>query len=84
MTMKQFRKAYSLADQLAEQGGVSLEECNNALTATCGCAYEHKYCTLKQYAILINYQTLQMNGLRDVSAVDDLISYLKNITIIDQ
>lgn len=83
MTMKQFRQAYQIAESLKDTE-TSIDEINQALCATSGCAYEKRHCTMKQYALYLNYQTMQMNGIRSTDAVNDEIHMKDNIIIIDR
>ena len=82
MTMKQFRQAYQMAEELKGKE-TSTDEMNQALQATAGCAYEKRHCTMKQYAIHLNYQTIQLNGTRSTDAINDEILIKNNIIIID-
>ena len=83
MTMKQFRQAYQMAESLKDTE-TNIDERNQALCATSGCYYDKVYCTMKQYAIYLNYQTMQMNGIRSTEAVNDEIHIKDNIIIIDR
>ena len=83
MTMKQFRQSYQMAESLKDTE-TSTDEINHALQATAGCAYEKRHCTMKQYAIHLNYQTMQMNGIRSTDATNDEILIKNNIIIIDR
>lgn len=83
MTMKQFRQAYQMAEDLKDTE-TSTDELNQALQATAGCAYEKRHCTMKQYAIHLNYQTMQFNGIRSTDAINNEIHIMNNIIIIDR
>lgn len=83
MTMKQFRQAYQMAEELKNYE-TNTDELNQALQATAGCAYEKKCCTMKQYAIHLNYQTMQLNGIRSTDEVNNEIHIMDNIIIIDR
>lgn len=84
MTMPQFRKAYALAEELSKTGDYSVDEAAQASQALLGYGYEQKHCTLKQYAIVFNWQTMQLNGVRDVQAVEQELEYRKNVILLDQ
>jgi len=83
MTRKEFQECYKLADELSKTGDYSVEEASQASIALMGYAYEKKICTRKQYAIVFNWQTMMLNGLRDASQVEEEFEMKKNITLID-
>ena len=84
MTMRQFKSAYQLAELIRQEDEFNSEEYQQAQQALIGYGYEKKHCTLRQYAIIFNAQTIMLNGLRDSDAVNAEIAYAGNITIIDQ
>lgn len=82
MTKSEFKRCFVLA----EQGNVisDLEEAQQAYVALCGFGLEPKTATAKQVAHVINYQSMQFNGIRDSAMLEDCYhAMLRNVTLLD-
>lgn len=82
MNRKQFRECFKIAEALRGKI-IPADERKQAIIALHGYAKERKQCTKRQYAIMINLQTMQMNGIRCQIALDYEMDYYKNVELLD-
>jgi hypothetical protein len=81
MNNQQFKLCFAIAETMPTMPEA---EATQAAIATAGCAYENRIATKRQVAWLINYQTMMMNGYRDMEELDETRLYcLAHIILLD-
>jgi hypothetical protein len=80
MTARDFNRAFKLAETHPELSKAERDEAFNTLL---GFALGRKFATILQIAYVINYQTVMMNGARDMAElVETRLALIRNVTLL--
>jgi len=85
MTSNEFKTVLRLAEAMARYPAEFIPyEYEQAQIALIGYGLERKTATKREAAIILNAQTIMLNGIRDHEALEtERRAYLRNVTLLD-